>query len=317
MDRRAPLISSNQKVKAAWLYHVEGLTQEQIAEQMSLSRVKVMRILAECLAEGLVTTRINQIAATQVALERQLEKRFGFASAVVFPSSVSAEGLEKGLSHAVADVLDQVMMPGMTLAVGSGATLFRSLRHLEPRALGDGAIIGLVGALPHSGWINPSSVAMRLGERFGVESYQITAPILVDDEGLAEMLWRQKSLRDLRARAMSADVAVLTVGDQSPEATVFRHGLIPAEHFDLLSGAGAVANILCRFINSDGREVDHPINRCVMSLKLAEVARIPRIVLAAAGGHRLAAIRAAIRAVPVSVFVTDEDCAGALIAGQP
>ncbi len=317
MDRRAPLMSSNQKVKAAWLYHVEGLTQEQIAEQMRLSRVKVMRILAECVAEGLITTRINQIAASQVALERALEKRFGFASAVVFPAAASVEGLEKGLSYAVADVLDRMMVPGMTLAVGSGATLFQSLRHLEPRMLGDGAIIGLVGALAHSGWINPSTVAMRLGERFGVASYQITAPILVDDETLAELLWRQASLRDLHARAMAADVAVLTVGDHRREATVFRHGLVPAEHFDSLSAAGAVANILCRFIDSDGGEVDHPINRCVMSLKMAEVARIPRIVLAAAGAHRLAAIRAAIRAVPVSVFITDEDCAEALIADQP
>lgn len=317
MTLRAPLISSDQKVKAAWLYHVEGLTQEQIAAQMSLSRVKVMRLLAECLAEGLVTTRINQTAAGHVALERRLERAFGFDSAVVFPGSESPEGLEKGLAHALADVLDQSVTPGMTLAVGSGHTLFHSLRHLEPRAPGPGAVVGLVGALAHSGWINPSSVAMRLGEVFGVSSHQIPAPVLVDDESLAARLWQQQPLRETRERALAADLAVLTVGSHSPGATVFRHGLIPPEHFDSLREAGAVANMLCRFIDDQGREVDHPINRCVMSLDLAAVARIPRIVLAAAGAQRLPAIRAAIRAVPVSVLITDADCAAALLDGQP
>ena len=42
------------KVRAAWLYYVEGLTQEQIAEALGLSRIKVIRMLAAARSEGLV-----------------------------------------------------------------------------------------------------------------------------------------------------------------------------------------------------------------------------------------------------------------------
>lgn len=313
MLAQPPILSSDIKVKAAWLYYVEGMTQEQIAGLMDVSRVKVMRLLAECQAEGLVVTRIDQVAAQQVMLERKLEKSFRLNSVVVFPAAASPEGLERGLAYSVADVLHRVVQPGMTLAVGSGATLFQSLKYLEARKLEGGSIVGLVGALPHSGWINPSSVAMRMGELFGISSYQITAPILVDDEDLARLLWRQGALQEVRARAAAADLAVLTVGDHAPDATVFRHGLIPAEHFASLREAGAVANILCRFVDAEGREVAHEINRRVMAIELQEVARIPRIILAAAGAHRLTAIRAALAAVPVTTFVTDEETARALL----
>lgn len=314
MPLRQPPISSDLKVKAAWLYHVEGLTQEQVAARLDLSRVKVMRLLAECVAEGLVITRINQVAAAQVALERALERRFGLAAAVVFPRASSAEGFEKGLQRALAGALEQLVEPGMVVAVGSGATLFHSLRHIAPRELGSGAIVGMVGALPHSGWINPSSVALRMGERFGVISYQITAPVLVDDPALAARLWQQRGLRELREKALTADLAVLTVGDHSRDATLFRHGLVPVAHFAALGAKGAVANLLCRTIDAGGHEVDHPVNRCVMALELADVARMPQILLAAGGAHRLPAIRAAMRALPVTMLVTDEDCAAALVA---
>ena len=56
---RLPMVSSDLNVKTAWLYYVEGFTQEQIAEKLYVSRVKVMRTLAACTAEGIVVTMIN------------------------------------------------------------------------------------------------------------------------------------------------------------------------------------------------------------------------------------------------------------------
>ena len=51
------------KVRAAWLYYVEGLTQEQIAEALGLSRIKVIRMLAAARSEGLVKIRIDARSA--------------------------------------------------------------------------------------------------------------------------------------------------------------------------------------------------------------------------------------------------------------
>ncbi|RVA65803.1 sugar-binding domain-containing protein, partial [Mesorhizobium sp. M7A.F.Ca.CA.001.08.1.1] len=120
---RLPMVSSDLTVKTAWLYYVEGFTQEQIAEKLDVSRVKVMRTLASCTAEGIVVTMINAPTAGQVALERELEKRWGLNAAVVIPTPSAHDHLEKAIGHAVAAYLGEQMQDGMTLAIGGGATL--------------------------------------------------------------------------------------------------------------------------------------------------------------------------------------------------
>ncbi|MDQ2634341.1 MAG: sugar-binding transcriptional regulator [Pseudomonadota bacterium] len=313
-EPRIAMVSADLNVKTAWLYYVEGLTQEQIAEKLSVSRVKVMRTLAACAAEGIVLTTINAATAEQVSLERMLEKRWGLDAAVVVPTPVSEEHLEKAIGHEVARYLSDHMQDGTTLAIGGGATLYASIGFLARRQLRNASVIALVGSLPHSQWINPSIVAARVAESFGVESYQITAPVVVHDPALRELLWAQPELMDVRKRASEADIALLTVGEMTPNATIFRHGLVPPSLIPSLKAKGAVANILCYFVGADGKLIDHEVNRRVMAIDLDTVAAIPNLVLAAGGGQKIDAILAALEAVNVRILITDAETASSLIA---
>jgi len=309
-----PMVSSNLKIKTAWLYYVEGMTQEQIAEKLGVSRVKVMRTLAACTEEGIVVTTINRQAAAQIALERALENRWSLSAAVVVPTPSSEEHLETAIGHAVAQYLGEQMANGMTLAIGGGATLCASLKFIERRKLEDACVVALVGSLPHARWINPSIVAARVAEIYGIDSYQITAPVIVDDPRLREALWAQPTLKEVRDIAAKADIALLTVGGLTPKATIFRHGIVSADLIKPLKAKGAVANILCHFVDADGKLADHPVNSQVMAMDLDIVARIPNVVIAAGGTEKIEAIRAALKVVSASVLITDSETAKALTA---
>ncbi len=310
-----PMVSSDLNVKTAWLYYVEGLTQEQIAEKLGVSRVKVMRTLAACTAEGLVITTINAETTAQVVLERALEKRWGLDAAVVIPTPSDKEHLEKAIGHAVALYLGEQMQDGMTLAIGGGATLHASLAFMARRQLKSASVIGLVGSLPHSQWINPSIVAAKVAEVLGVDSYQITAPVMLHDSALRDLLWEQPELLDVRRRAADADIALITVGEISPDATIFRHSIVPAALIPSLKAKGAVANILSYFVDAAGKLVDHEVNDRVTAISLDVVSAIPNVVLAAGGRHKIAAIRAALKAVEANVLITDSETAKALSEG--
>ncbi|RUZ50982.1 sugar-binding transcriptional regulator, partial [Mesorhizobium sp. M7A.F.Ca.US.003.02.2.1] len=129
-------------------------------------------------------------------------------------------------------------------------------------------VVALVGSLPHSQWINPSIVAAKVADVFEVDSYQITAPVTVDNSSLRDLLWAQPTLQDVRQRAAAADIALLTVGDMSPDATIFRHGIVPSSLIAPLKAKGAVANMLCYFVDANGRLVDHEVNGRVMAIDL-------------------------------------------------
>ena len=58
-----------QIVRAAWLYHVAGNTQEQTADLLGISRVKVNRLLAEARESGIVKISIEHRFARMAEVE--------------------------------------------------------------------------------------------------------------------------------------------------------------------------------------------------------------------------------------------------------
>ncbi len=94
--------------------------------------------------------------------------------------------------------------------------------------------------------------------------------------------------------------------------------MVAADELGELIGLGAVADVLCNFLDADGRNVAHPLNERVMSVPLDDLARAGHVVIASGGAGRAAAIRAAIRRIGCNTLVTDEGAALALLAeGRP
>ncbi len=66
---------SEQIVRAAWLYHVAGNTQEQTADLLGISRVKVNRLLAEARESGIVKMSIEHRFARMAEVEENIRRR--------------------------------------------------------------------------------------------------------------------------------------------------------------------------------------------------------------------------------------------------
>ena len=73
------------KTKVAWLYYMEGKTQEDISKAYGLSRSKVLRSLASSRQDGTVQISIATNLSRCVELERSLENLIGLERAIVIP----------------------------------------------------------------------------------------------------------------------------------------------------------------------------------------------------------------------------------------
>ena len=58
--------------RVAWLYYVEQLNQQEIADRLRLSRVKVTRLLQRARDEHIVEVRIADATMPCLSIERQL-----------------------------------------------------------------------------------------------------------------------------------------------------------------------------------------------------------------------------------------------------
>jgi len=120
-------------VRAAWLYYIEGLTQEDVAIAMGVSRAKVIRLLSAAREHGIAHIQINAKGSEQLALERRLMAAFMLSEAVVAPAPTDPSAVAAVVGHATGAYLADNLRHGMSLGVGWGATLSLSLKALATK----------------------------------------------------------------------------------------------------------------------------------------------------------------------------------------
>lgn len=315
---RFQLDQNELKIQAAWLYYVEGLTQEKVAEQLGISRIKAFRLLAATREDGTVTISINAQAASAVKLQRALEKHLGlFEAVVVSPSDQSERSIAAVVGHATGRYLSDQLSDGMSIGVGWGSTLEVCMRSLTWRELNDMTVVSLLGGLTHASAHNPSAVAWRLADFYQTELYQITAPVFVADSRFARELWKEPDLQELRRQAGEVDIALFSVGDVSRHASIFRRNILSWEDGETLRDAGAAGDALCHFVDADGNIVDHPVNERVMAINPRELRKVPKVIISSGGQRKAPAIRAGIAATNAKVLITDIAAANALLDLPP
>ena len=302
------------KTRVAWLYFMEGLTQDAIAERLGVSRLRVLKILALCRQDGTVQIRVTTSLAVCVERERALEARFGFARALVIPTPTDPERLPALLGAEAGAFLTDALRDGMRVGLGWGTTLRHSLTSIGRRGIRNLTVVSLLGALTRAAMVNPSELAWRLANLLEADCYMLSAPVFVGDDATHAGLLRHPGIVEVLDVARRVDLALVSVGDMSPGSTIRRLGLLSNDALDELRRAGAVADILCRFIDAHGGIVDHPLNRRVVALDPTELRRAPRLVLVSGGWNKVEALRAAIRLLRPHVLITDEEAAAGLLS---
>jgi DNA-binding transcriptional regulator LsrR (DeoR family) len=180
--------------EVARLYYVRELTQQQIAERLGVSRFKVLRLLEQARAEGVVRFEIDEPVPVLDELSRRLEERY----------DVSAVVVERDVARAAAALLTQLVHPGDVLGVAWGETLASVALHLPeltdhvPVVQICGAIDGLVPGT------RPTEVAARFAAKTGGSFHPLDAPAVADEQALRRAVRPTTSIFD--------DVSIALVG---------------------------------------------------------------------------------------------------------
>lgn len=305
------------KTRIAWLYHVEGLTQDEVAQAVGLNRSRVLRVLAGARADGTVQVRVTTRLSRCVELERRLEERWSLGRAVVVPRPQGRVPVEALVGGELGALLNGAVRPQMTLGLGWGKTLTSGLPSIEPRGPEGLRVISMLGGLTRVSAVNPSEFAWRVADRLSAECLLLAAPVFAPDRRTRDALLGHAGLKEVFDRARALDVAVVSTSDLSPHSTIVEYGLLSRDEIASLERAGAVGDVLCHFVDAQGNLVDHAINERVVAVHPHDLRGARNLVLASGGWQKLAAIRAALRLLSPGTLVTDETVAERLAVEGP
>ena len=305
-------------VKAAWLYHVEGLTQAQIGERMNLTRRRVNELLASALESGVVRISFSSPLSENVELEGRLCSRFGLKDAVIAPTPADPAYMHAIIGRAAAAFLDRLLQSGQPrmIGVGWGATLLETVKHMTVANEPEMRIQSLMGGLTRGSEINTFDIVRSFAQVLNAKCHYFAAPIYAGSEEAHDVIMALPIFREFLNEGSSVDLSLLSVGDVSGKSLQVRYGLPPQTDIRELVEAGAVGDLLGHYLDSHGNAIDHPLNRQVISLGLNAYRDIPTRILASGGRHKHAILLATLKAGLATAIVTDAESARALL-GEP
>ncbi|HUQ27938.1 MAG TPA: sugar-binding transcriptional regulator [Usitatibacter sp.] len=298
-------------VRAAWLYYMEGLTQDRVASRLGITRLRANRLLADARSSGLVNITINSRLSSCLALEEELRRAAGLRDAVVVPSPGDPALLPALLGRAAGEYVSRHLESHKVkgIGVGWGATLREAIRFVKPGRFPHINVRSLMGGLTRGLEINTFETASALAARLGARCSYLAAPLYAGSAKSRDTLVAQDVFRDSFREMAATDVALLSVGDLTERSLLIRYGLPKDVKPASLKRAGAVGDILGRFLDESGTPIDHPINQRVISPALAVLSRIGTVIVASGGENKAPIIAAVLRAKLAAVLITDEETA--------
>jgi DNA-binding transcriptional regulator LsrR (DeoR family) len=305
--------------RAARLHFEFGLTQQETAETLGLSRVKVTRLLKQAREVGLVRVIVDTNVAPYGPVEEQLASTFGLREALVVPSGPTSRANGRELvARGAAAYLERVLRPDMTVAVGLSRTVAATPQFLiRPRAT-KAHFVSLAGAPPGGGIESgsPYEATTAFAAVFRGTAEYLHAPVIVKSRSVGEQLLHDPAIARTLDRARTADLAFVGIGGLDDRLDLISGGYLSESEWQGLVREGAVGDIGARFFDAQGQAVSHPLDGRVIGLTLEDFARIPTRLVATAGSGKVLALRTALGAGLITVLVTDLDTATQLL-GAP
>jgi deoxyribonucleoside regulator len=315
MSTASPAGDTRLMLRAAQLYYHADLTQDAIGKRLGVSRFKVGRLLDRALKEQAVRIEIIHPAARLVALEDALVERFGLTDAVVVdvPAADDEQLARERVADAAADHLAAIAPTGV-IGVSWGRTMIELAARLQPGWTKADQIVQLNGAISRSA--RPTryqDVVERFGSTTGAAIQLMPAPAIVGTPELRAALEADSSVAAPLKAARKAGSAVFGMGVMGADSVHVTSGYLDRRDQRRLQRAGAVGDVLGRFITIDGRIALPSLDERTVGLPLAKLCGKRTVGLAAGPGRGPVAL-GALRAACIKTFVTDEATADWVLA---
>jgi DNA-binding transcriptional regulator LsrR (DeoR family) len=300
--------------RAGWLYFIAGHTQDEIAKMLQVSRASAQRLVSLCLAERLITFRLEHPIAACMELASKLKDRFDLVHCDVVPSDPASPHSTAGIAERCANLLDSTLRPEtpVIVALGTGRAVRAAVERVMPIERPNHQIVSLVGNISADGSASFFDTVGRLADRTGARHYPMPLPFLMSSEDERNRMVRIEPIVKVKAIAEKADLRLIGIGQMDQKAQVHVDGFVTREELFEMMRLGAVGEVTGWAYDAKGRLIKGGTNKRLTSIPPQLPAQTTTIA-AAIGQAKVPAIGAALIGRLINGLITDEATARAIL----
>jgi DNA-binding transcriptional regulator LsrR (DeoR family) len=294
-------------IKAVWCYYIEDMTQQAIADQLGISRMRVIKLLEKGRAKKLIQFKIRADAYQQTEITNKLQERYSLKEIVLVPSI--SNNINETVARAAAMYLCDHIVDGAFINVGFGDTMSRTLRNLDLPEDSTVSFVSLTGGVKHYNIPSHSDISKAT-------CYIVPAPFIASTAEMAAAIREEPSVKDVLNLSSLATYTVVGVGGVTEKATVVKEGNMTANDLLRLQAESAVGDILGYFVDKDGQVLKGTMNDRLISTPPDVLETFPNVIAAAGGIEKAEAIDAVLKTGCINILITDEETAKAVLELQ-
>jgi DNA-binding transcriptional regulator LsrR (DeoR family) len=301
--------------KIVSLYYQKGLSQAEIAKQLSLSTSKVNRLFNYAHQHGIVEIKIHTPFQLTLEMENRLKAIFGIGEVIVVPAVLEDfDSLIEAVGSVAAQYLETHIRDGDIIVAGGGMTMLGMIRQLDPERTFDVSIYPLEGGLQGNIVTDVNYVVSEMAHKFGGKAQALHAPAFASSAEERNMLMNVADVERVLGLAREANIAVFGLGhcDTDSRFAMFT-GLSNEDMRCIRQDYGGVGEIVSRVFDIHGQPTALEYAERVVGLTLQEIKNIPLSLCVAATPDKALPIYAALLGGYIDVLVTDELAAQAVL----
>lgn len=294
-------------VKAAWYYYFENMTQQAIADRLSISRMRVIKLLDAARQTGVIQFRLRSDGVGMAQQSHDLIKKYNLKDVFLIPETDTDDSHpNESIARAGAMYIADRLGDNACINVGYGDTLSRTLNHLATMVQNPVTCVSLTGGVSNYLPNTRSNV-------FNARLFLMPAPLLASSPEMAAAMRSENSVSEVIRMSQLSSFTLVGIGAMNESATIVKSGALNQNDLFYLKMHNAVGDVLCHFLDKNGNLIHTPIEDRLISTSLDQLKQLPNVIGLAAGASKVDAIRAVLRGGYLDILITDESTATLLL----
>ena len=296
-------------------YYERGLSQNEIADKICLSRTRVSRLLKEAEEAGIVKVTINYTFERHYELEERLKSRFPVKNVQVLNNRiVPKDAIQANVGRLAAEYIMNSLRKDMVIGTSWGTTLADTVACIRSAPF-PVQVVQLMGAVPcrfssHA----PQGIVSDLASLFECRGEFLNLPLFIADPYVRKAMQEDVNNKRVLNEGIFSDMILTSVSAiETIDKQDFWLGYLTPEMYKEACDHGAAGAMFARFYDKDGKEVDCTWNRCCITISFDHIKQVPDVVVIAAGKAKASALRYALKAGLVNTLIIDGTLASAIL----
>ncbi|RWA82107.1 sugar-binding transcriptional regulator [Mesorhizobium sp.] len=300
--------------KAAWLYYAHGLRQDEVANQLKISRASVAMYLRKARETGIVNISTSTQLFTDDVMARKVEDAFKLDAVWIAPENAYVADPSTDIAVLAASVFLELVKKGDRIGVAWGRTVYTIADIMSYADLQDVTVVQLCGNLGAPYSYRPDQCTMEIARRLNAKGLNFYAPLVLSSEALAQGLRAEPVIRDQLAGVSDCDLALYSVGAVDADSHLVKCGALTPAEMTALRSQGAAGVIAGQVIDANGEVLDCDYNRRVISAELASLRAIGKRLMVVQEDSKFEPLLAAIAGGLCTHLVVGAHMAARLLA---